>query len=164
MSPLGDGTLESLVSRRLVFTDLPAGTLEEVFTQLSRRLSESGVVRDPEELERRLLEREKLGCTGLGSGIAIPHLKLKGISEVVVAIARFREGIDFHAPDREPVTLLFLVLSPSDSPALHLQALARISRFLRTPGVADNLRRAASPEEMLETLKETPTSSAPVRA
>jgi mannitol/fructose-specific phosphotransferase system IIA component (Ntr-type) len=132
--------------------------MEEVLGEMSRRLAAAGVIQDAADLTRRLVEREKLGCTGLGGGVAIPHSKCRDVSDVVLAIGLAPEGIDFHAPDGIAVTLIFLILSPADQPAVHLQALARISRLLRTPGVVETLRTVTTREQMLEALRETQTT------
>ena len=147
-----EGPLQGLVDPRFIFTDLRGPGLEEVLGEMCRRLAAGGVIRDAADLTRRLVEREKLGCTGLGGGVAIPHSKSRDVGDVVLAIGLAPEGIDFHAPDGIAVTLIFLILSPADQPAVHLQALARISRLLRTPGVVDNLRAVRTREQMLEAL------------
>ena len=157
-TPHREGPGPGPVDPRFVFADLESVTAEGALTEMARGLAAAGVVRDAEELVRRLLDREQLGCTGLGSGIAIPHCKWKGLSEIIVAIGSSRSGIDFHAADGVPVTLLFLVLSPAETPALHLQALARISRLLRTPGLAEDLRRASTAGGILETLRGAQTT------
>src|SRR5688572_27542140 len=102
------------VDERLVFPNLAASTLDGVLGELAAHLEKAGVVEDAEDLARRLVERERMGSTGLGSGLAIPHCKLRDLADVVLAIGVSRMGIDFGAPDGEPVTLLFLVLSPAD--------------------------------------------------
>ncbi|HEX7251998.1 MAG TPA: PTS sugar transporter subunit IIA [Thermoanaerobaculia bacterium] len=143
---------------RLIVPDLEARTREDVLGEMSEKLAAAGVVPDAGTLTARLLEREHLGCTGLGSGLAIPHCQWKGIDDVVLAIGRSRAGIDFHSSDAVPVTLLFLVLSPADAPGLHLQALAHISRRLKTSSIAEQLRRAETPEAMRELWKEPSAS------
>jgi PTS system nitrogen regulatory IIA component len=158
MNPGAEGLWPGAWNPRLVFADLEAKTAEGALAEMAQRLAASGVVKDAQELTRRLFEREQLGCTGLGSGIAIPHCKWKGLSDIVVAIGASRSGIDFHAADGIPVTLLFLILSPAETPALHLQALARISRLLRGPGVAESLRRATTPEGIVQALREAETA------
>jgi len=100
-----------------------------------------------------LFARERLGSTGLGGGVAIPHCKTRDLADVLLAVGVSRRGIDFGAADGVPVTLIFLVVSPSDAPGLHLQALARISRVIRMPGVAEDLRRAATAAEIAAVLK-----------
>src|SRR5262249_40733359 len=83
---------------------------------ISQRLAQTGAVRDAEELARHLIERERLGCTGVGSGIALPHCKLKNLSGIVVAIGRCPEPVDFLAPDGTFISVLFLVLAPRHTP------------------------------------------------
>jgi PTS system nitrogen regulatory IIA component len=138
-----------------IFLDLPGGSMEETLGEMARRLKASGDVKDADELTRRLLEREKLGCTGLGNGLAIPHCKIGGLEGVIVAIGVVHGGVDFRALDGRPVRLILVVLSPSDAPAGHLQALARISRLVKTPGVTEALLSASTPEEVARVLKET---------
>lgn len=144
---------DALYDVRRMFQGLPGETRDEVFEELALRLAREGAVREPAELVARLVEREKLGCTGLGGGIAIPHCKLRDIGEVVVAVASTERPIDFGAADGLPVTLIFLVVSPSGAAAPHLQALARISRLLRAPGLVNGLRAARSPLELLGVLQ-----------
>ena len=160
MSAPAAGALPGLANPVLVFDDVPAGTMEETLTEISLRLEAAGVVSDAEDLARRLLDRERLGCTGLGSGIAIPHCKVRGLADIVLAIAPCPSGVDFGAPDGILVTLILAILSPAEAPALHLQALARISRLLRTPGVADRLRAARTADGLLEALRESEAGQA----
>lgn len=130
------------VEERLVFPNLAATTAEEALAEMADGLERVGVVAKAGDIARRLVEREAMGSTGLGGGLAIPHCKVRELADVVISIGISREGVDFHASDGQPVTVIFLVLSPADSPALHLQALARISRLIRMPGIADSLRHA----------------------
>jgi PTS system nitrogen regulatory IIA component len=142
----------ALIDPRLVFRNLAGQTREEVLEELSAGLAGAGIVQDAGALAARLLEREKIGCTGLGGGVAIPHCKLPGLSDVVTAIGILPHPVDFGAADGAPVDLIFLVVSPPEASAAHLQALARISRILRTPGVPDALRRTASTSGVLDVL------------
>ena len=87
-----------------------------------------------------LLQRERLGSTGLGQGIATPHGKLAGLKRIVGIFARLAEPIDFDAVDGDPVDIVFLLLAPEGAGADHLKALARIARLLREPGMASKLR------------------------
>lgn len=160
MTNAGDGVLPVMVDPRFVFPDLRGPGLEDALGEMARRLAAAGVVRDVQDLTHRLIERERLGCTSLGGGVAIPHCKSRDVDDVVLSIGLALDGIDFHAADGVPVTLIFLILSPADQPAAHLQALARISRLLRTPGVVASLRRATTREEILEALKEAQSLTA----
>ncbi len=154
MNPTDVGFFASLVDERRIFPDLGGATVDEVLTEMSAGLARVGVVKDGEDVARRLVERERMGSTGLGSGLAIPHCKLKELSEVVLAVGVSRRGVAFPSSDGVPVTLVFLVLSPADAPALHLQALARISRVIRLPGIAETLRRKETAAEIAAVLKE----------
>ncbi len=123
--------LSSLTSPDLIFVDLPGADGPTVLRAFAERLVKRGVARDADKLYRLLLEREKLGTTALGHGVAVPHCKIDGLDDVVVAVGLLRRGIDFEATDGEPVRLLFLVISPNAAPAAHLQALAAISRWVK---------------------------------
>jgi mannitol/fructose-specific phosphotransferase system IIA component (Ntr-type) len=154
VNPTEPGFFPGLVDERRIFPDLAGSTLEEALSEMSNGLARTGVVSDGADLTRRLVERERMGSTGLGEGLAIPHCKLREIADVVLAVGVSRRGIDFGAADGLPVRLVFLVLSPADAPALHLQALARISRVIRLPGVAERLVKAETAGEIAAALKE----------
>lgn len=99
---------------------------------------------DPAELVTVLNEREKLGSTGFGNGVAIPHGKLKGLKRIYGLVAHLAEPIDYKAIDGTPVDLVFLLLSPPDAGADHLKALAAISRVVRHAPTLEKLRGAKS--------------------
>jgi len=97
---------------------------------------------DAREIFNTLLQRERLGSTGLGRGIAIPHVKLADLSGIVCLFARLEQAIDYESHDAEPVDLMFLLLAPEHASGDHLKALASISRVVREPSVLDALRSA----------------------
>lgn len=131
--------LDALTRPELIFPEIEAASASALLHTLAERLVAAGVGSSPQLLYQKLLEREQLGSTGIGSGIAIPHCKLAGLERVVLAIATVRgEGIDFLAIDQKPVRLFFVVVSPEGSPAEHLQCLAAISKWVK---VEDHLRR-----------------------
>jgi len=101
-----------------------------------------------------LLQRERLGSTGVGQGVAIPHGKLAELTEIVGLFARLDKPIEFEAVDGEPVDVVFLLLAPESAGADHLKALARISRFLRIPTSIEDLRIAGSSEAIYAILTE----------
>jgi mannitol/fructose-specific phosphotransferase system IIA component (Ntr-type) len=123
-----------LIRPDLIFPDLPAGDRAQILRNIAGRVAERGLVADANALFDKLWEREQLGTTAVGGGIAIPHCKIERLSSGVVAIGRVPEGVDFGAADGEPVRLFFLVVSPSQSPAEHLQVLAAISRWIKGGG------------------------------
>jgi nitrogen PTS system EIIA component len=107
-----------------------------------------------------LLERERLGTTGVGHGIAIPHGKLASLDKLHGVFARLDQGIDFDAIDEQPVDLIFLLLAPESAGADHLKALARVSRLLRDQAVCAKLRGTENADALYALLTETPTSRA----
>jgi PTS system nitrogen regulatory IIA component len=106
-----------------------------------------------------LLQREKLGSTGVGSGVAIPHGKLPKLGRVFGLFARLERAIDFEALDGQPVDLIFLLLAPEGAGADHLKALARVARLLRDPEVARKLRNSSDAEALYAVLA-MPSASA----
>lgn len=101
-----------------------------------------------------LMKREKIGSTGIGNGIAVPHVKVEGVKSVIGAFGRSLAGIDFDAVDGEPVRLIFIVLSPADDPESHLQALRRIAQATKQPNFCKFLREAKDVAEMHGLFKE----------
>jgi PTS system nitrogen regulatory IIA component len=120
-----------------------------VLREFAGLLKSADKIKDEEELVRVLLEREMLGSTGIGDGVAIPHGKLHIIPEMIVAFGRSHKGVDYDSMDSKPVYLFFLLVTPEGMPGEHLRALARISRILKNPGLRDSLRQASRREELL---------------
>ncbi|MGE5844763.1 MAG: PTS sugar transporter subunit IIA, partial [Syntrophaceae bacterium] len=115
--------------------------LSEIFTR-----DHAGI--QSEAMIEVLLEREKLGSTGIGDGIAIPHGKLKGLDSLVISFGRSREGIDFDSIDGRPAHIFFLLMAPESSTGQHLKALAKISRMLKDPEFRNDLLSAKNAEEL----------------
>jgi PTS system nitrogen regulatory IIA component len=149
-------TLEALTDAHLIFPGLTASDADGVLRELAERMARTRVVRDAGTLFERLREREQLGSTAIGHGIAIPHCKLDGLERVAVAVGLAPGGVDFHAADGQPVRLFFVVVSPSRSPAEHLQSLAAISRWIKGEGRVERLLALREPAEILELLREAP--------
>ena len=101
-----------------------------------------------------ILEREKLGSTGIGEGVAIPHGKMKGIDHILCAFGRSKKGIDFDAVDGKPVHIFFLLLAPEDSAGLHIQMLSRISRILRDPSFRKQLTEQGDDRDLYANIVE----------
>lgn len=124
-----------------IFPAFEAKTKKEALQDLSVRAAGlTGL--DGRTIYDTLLQRERLGSTGLGRGIAIPHVKLSGVDGIVSLFARLVEPIDFESLDGEPVDLIFVLLAPDHAGGDHLKALARISRLVREPDALERLRAA----------------------
>ena len=146
--------LGSLTRPELIFADLPAADRQEVLRAFADRIAGLGLVKSGEELFQRLWEREQLGSTGIGAGIAIPHCKLQGLAHGIVAVGLVPGGVDFGAADGRPVQVLFLVVSPSGAPAEHLQILAAISRWVRAGRHAERILALRQPAEVYDLLRD----------
>jgi PTS system nitrogen regulatory IIA component len=130
-----------------VVAALSVPTKKALFQQLAT-LSETAHGVDAALVIERLTERERLGSTGFGGGVAIPHGKIEGLDHVVGVVAQLAEPIDFAAIDDLPVDLVFMLLSPVDAGADHLKALAQVSRALRDRTLVAKLRGAASDDAL----------------
>lgn len=150
-----DGSVEP----RLVFFRVPGASRDALFVELAGRLAAQGAVRDAGELVGRLVKRERDGCTGVGRGVAIPHCRLDALGGEVLAFASTERPLDFGAFDGVPVDLVFLVVSPTQAAAAHLQAVARVSRLLRVPGIVEALRHAGSAHELYSLLRTAEASA-----
>jgi fructose-specific phosphotransferase system IIA component len=125
---------------------------EEVIIELVDLLDENGLLSDRDVVLDAVLTREKTRSTGIGSGIAIPHGKCKGVKELVMAIGIAGEPIDFESIDNKPVKIVILLVSPFDQTSPHIQALARISRLMLDEEFKHKLENAGSAEEVYELL------------
>ncbi|MDB5366512.1 MAG: ptsN [Rhodospirillales bacterium] len=122
-----------------VIPSLKAGSKKQVLQELARKAAEL-TGQDEAVIYDVLLERERLGTTGIGHGIAIPHGKIPQLERVYGVFARLERPIDFDSIDEQPVDLVFLLLAPSDCGADHLKALAKVSRLLRDRMLCEKMR------------------------
>jgi nitrogen PTS system EIIA component len=127
----------------------------QVLHELARRMAAVAGV-EQQRLVEALTERERLGTTGIGHGIAIPHARLEGLDRLVGLFARLDQPVDFEALDEQPSDLIFLLLAPSAAEADSLKALARISRMLRDPGLRQRLRQEQDPRVVYRMLTQKP--------
>jgi len=123
--------LEDILEKSSVLADLCARTKRDVLLELIRPLADQNLIPNRDEALRVILDRENLGSTGIGDGVAIPHGKLKTIDSILCVFGRSKAGIDFESVDEKPVHIFFLLLAPEGSASLHLKVLSRISKILR---------------------------------
>jgi PTS system nitrogen regulatory IIA component len=131
--------ITTLVSPESVIPNLKATSKKQALQELARNAGELTGLHDRAVFDV-LLERERLGTTGVGNGIAIPHGKLAQLDKLYGVFARLERPIDFDAIDEQPVDLIFLLLAPESAGADHLKALARVSRLLRDKSMCEKLR------------------------
>lgn len=137
-------TVSSLITAEAVVAGIKGNGKKQVLQELAAEIARISSLSERQVFET-LLQRERLGTTGIGQGIAIPHGRMAGLTHLVGLFARLARPIDFEALDGEPVDLVFVLLAPEDAGADHLQALARIARLFRAPGVAQKLRQTEDP-------------------
>lgn len=133
---------------------LRGANVMQVYELLARQAAVATGVRES-FIHSRLMEQERRATSGIGGGIAIPHLRLKKLSQPYTLLARLARPVDFNAVDGQPVDLVCLLLSPDTDIARHLQRLSRISRLLRDPALCGGLRTVASADGMAALLMET---------
>ena len=132
-------------------TSLPGGNKRSLLQQLAN-LAGQRLALDSAAMLASLTEREQLGSTGFGQGVAIPHARIEGLKRPVGGFARLLEPADFEAIDEREADLVFMLLAPADSGAEHLRALARVARLLRQEGVRSALRKAQTAEAVMAVL------------
>ncbi|MGD9869385.1 MAG: PTS IIA-like nitrogen regulatory protein PtsN [Hyphomicrobiales bacterium] len=151
--------LGDLISPDAVVAELRAKSKKQALQALAETAADlTGL---PErEIFDTLLQRERLGSTGIGQGVAIPHGKLASLKKITAIFARLAEPIDFEAVDGQPVDLVFVLLAPENAGADHLKALARISRLLRETSSMEKLRSSKDESALYSILTEEATSHA----
>ncbi len=152
-------SLNDLISREAILPSLKAANKKQALQDISDRAAEvTGLA--AREIFDSLLQRERLGSTGIGNGIAIPHGKLAKCNRITGVFARLEKPIDFDALDGAPVDLVFLLLAPEHAGADHLKALARIARILRDPVITTRLRATRDADGLFLLLTQVQASHA----
>jgi len=145
--------IHDVLHKEAILSDLKSldkkGVLEELVTPVSRI---TGI--NHEYLVRVLMERERLGSTGIGEGIGIPHGKLKDLDSLILGFGLSRKGIDFESMDGLPTHIFFLLVTPENSTGIHLKLLARISRILKNEPFREKLLNAEDSNEIYSIIKE----------
>lgn len=151
--------ISDLITPARVIPALKVTSKKQALQELSRICAEFTEL-DERAIFEVLIERERLGTTGVGGGVAIPHGKLAGLQRLYGLFARLDQPIDYDAVDEQPVDLIFLLLAPESAGADHLKALARVSRKLRDQETCEKLRGSDSADALYALLTETLTISA----
>jgi PTS system nitrogen regulatory IIA component len=148
--------LSDLVKPDAILSSLKANSKKQALQALAEKAAALTGLEEREIFET-LVQREKLGSTGVGGGIAIPHGQLARLDRIFGLFARAPKPIDFEALDEQPVDLIFLLLAPEGAGADHLKALARVARLFREPGMAAKLRASADKSALFAVLTEGAT-------
>jgi len=132
-------TIEEVLEESCVIADLNGATKKDALKELVSALKKANLIKNEQEVVNVIFEREKLGSTGIGDGVAIPHGKLKGIRKIICVFGRSLQGVEFDSIDQKPAHIFFLLLAPENSASLHLKMLSRISKLLRDPSFRKRL-------------------------
>ncbi len=151
--------MRDILSPKAVMARLDATTKKDVL-QGAARIAADLMGQDHLKIFDVLWERERLGTTGVGYGIAIPHGRIEGLDKVQGFFIRLPEAINFEAIDDRPVDLVFILLAPAEAGADHLHALATVSRLLRDQKLCEAIRKAKDEDTIYRLLTETPTAQA----
>lgn len=151
--------LAEILSKESIISSLDVTCKKQALNEMATRAAEITRL-DQRAIFDALLQRERLGSTGLGRGIAIPHVKFKSLKNMVCVFARLSKPIPFDSQDDQDVDLIFLLLAPEHASGDHLKALARISRLVREPAILEQLRTAKDAEALRRILTSTAASHA----
>ena len=157
-------TQDTLFDANSVLCDLHVSSKKQLFQEMASKLLKIETLADVKLASRDIvaaaMERERLGSTGVGTGVALPHARIDGIDRVHAIFARLETPIEYEAIDERPVDLVALLIAPTDAGGAHLRALAKISRTLRRAEMRQRLRAAPNAESLFTILIEERTASA----
>lgn len=140
--------IADMIKKEFIIEELKSKTRRGVLTELSNVFLRGNIKVDCDAMVEVLLEREKLGSTGIGDGIAIPHGKLAGLESLIISFGRSKDGTDFDSMDSKPVYIFFLLMAPENSAGYHLKVLAKISRMLKDSSFRTALIEAKSADDL----------------
>ena len=146
--------LQEYITTDSIYLDIEAPDKNGAIAAIVEHMAKSRLLQNPEEFKKEVYERERLGSTGIGKGIAIPHARTRAVSKLIIAFARLQKGVDFGAEDDDPVRLIFLLGTPVDTVGDYLKILAKLSRLLKESTLRKQLLKAKSGEEVLDLLEE----------
>jgi PTS system nitrogen regulatory IIA component len=147
-----DIMFSKMIEANNIIPELKATDKRGVLEELAGAISENDSSIDKEILVRVLVERERLGTTGIGDGVAIPHGKLETIEHPIISFGRSKEGLDFDSMDGQPAYLFFLLVAPENSSGIHLQVLAKIAKILKNSAFRKKLMEGGTKEELYQTI------------
>lgn len=145
--------ITDILGKQAIKIGVEASDKEGALKELVEVLAKVKDIGDKKAIIKGLIERESLGSTGIGQGIAIPHAKTDKLNELIAVLGISKKGVDFDALDGEPVFIFFLLVAPKDSAGPHLKALAKISRLLRDNFFCELLKRAKDASEVYEIIR-----------
>ena len=144
--------LKDFIKPELVNLNLRSTDKKSVINELIKLLKDNSYITDEEAIFQKVMKREELSTTGVGNGIAIPHVKSSDVKEAAIVIGKSEPGIDFNSLDNKPCYLFFLIAAPEKSEDQHLKLLAKLSRMLVHQDFREQLMNASNPDEIREVI------------
>ena len=144
--------ISDILKKEHVIKELNSCDKKNVLDELSSFLEDEGEIANKESLLAALIEREKLGSTGIGENVAIPHAKISEIDKIITVFGRSKNGVEFESLDQKPVNFIFLVIAPENSTSQHLKALARISRLFKNASLRESILRTNEVDQIYSIL------------
>ncbi len=144
--------IDEILKKESVIADLLGDNKVEVIKEMTQCMKENNFIKNDHALFETLMEREKLGSTGIGEHVAIPHGKSDEITQIITVLARSKNGVEFESLDQKPVHFICMVIAPANSTGQHLKALARISRLFKNQGLRDGILKAGTSDAIYSIL------------
>lgn len=146
--------IDEILKKESVIANLVGKNKLEVIEEMTACLKQNNIIKDDQALFGTLMEREKLGSTGIGENVAIPHGKSDELTQIITVFARSLEGVDFDSLDQKPVHFVCMVIAPAHSTGQHLKALARISRLFKNQALREGILKAEDSDSIYSILLE----------
>ncbi len=143
------------LTTELIFLDLQGKDKNDVIGKVVHLMKQHKAIDDEKDFLREVFQREALGCTAIGNGVAIPHARTKAVKRIIIAFARLSPGIDFGAEDKDPVRLLFVLGTPLDAVGEYLKVLAKLSKLLKEDKTRQQLLKAKNAIAVHDILEES---------
>jgi len=144
--------IDEILKKESVIADLLGDNKVNVIKEMTQCLKKNNFIKNDQALFETLMEREKLGSTGIGENIAIPHGKSDEVTKIITVLARSKNGVEFESLDQKPVHFVCMVIAPAHSTGQHLKVLARVSRIFKNQGLRDEILQAESSDAIYSIL------------
>ncbi|MEE3253675.1 MAG: PTS sugar transporter subunit IIA [Nitrospinota bacterium] len=144
--------IDEILKKESVIADLLGDNKVKVIKEMTQCLKKNNFIQNDQALFETLMEREKLGSTGIGENIAIPHGKSDEVTKIITVLARSKNGVEFESLDQKPVHFVCMVIAPAHSTGQHLKVLARVSRIFKNQGLRDEILQAESSDAIYSIL------------
>ena len=146
--------IDQILKKESVISDLVGKNKPEVIKEMTKCLKTNNMIKNDQALFETLMEREKLGSTGIGENVAIPHGKSDEVSQIIIVFARSLNGVDFESLDQKPVHFVCMVIAPAHSTGQHFKVLARISRLFKNQGLREGILKSENSDALYSILLE----------